>query len=1354
MNKLFGISYGSCFSTVFFTLIVFLTQTEYCEGNVRRIDTKDGLTNNEVTSFFQDDKGFMWIGTYDGLNRYDGNKFVTFRHDLSKANSLINNRVLSITADKRHNLYIGTESGISLYDPRTSVFKSLALQSQLDMKGRLIRGKINLIKEISPNQIAIASEIEGFLITEPGHELARSIPLKKNNTFQYNYNASSIAIDRYQKVWVMVNGVGLCVYDRVRKLLIPLLTEVKYGNCLIADGSGSLWIATDNGLYQYNAQRVLSRKIPNLKINHLYLNKNGELWISTDGKGILINSLGSNQLRPYSTNSQNRSLENPVIYSVFQDLENRVWIGTLRSGIILIDPNKLLFKNYSQVLDNKTNPNADFILSLCKDNSGNLWVGTDGNGIRLWNSTLSQFRYLKNIPGNLNSLSSNAVTDIKADKKNNIWINTWGGTLDSYNTSSGKFRHYTLVNTKTKTIDRFGWRIYIDNAGTVWASTYNGGLYRLNTKSDNFELFLPALKSILSFSESKDGEFWVGNRNSLIKINPASKKYISYSIGYSVRSIHHQQNGLLWIGTEGGGLLLFNKINKRFTRFSDKDGLANNSILNILEDKAGYLWLSTYGGLSRIHPASHKINNYSQSDGLQSNQFNYNAALVFSHHEFIFGSIKGFESFNPLLADSSSFNKSPFKVNLEAVSVSNGKPDAYLNYSEKNKSAYLLSLTVPYHKANISMEFSLPEFSSSDKIQYAYSLKGLDKVWKVSNNFKIANYSQLPSGQYKFLVKTTDRQGNWGTPVNLLDITVSPPWYATYWAISVYAICFIIIGIFYSKYKAGKRRIEYNIQVALREKAHEKDLNEKRLSFFTSISHEFRTPLTLILNPLKEILTQKSNDQESDAINIAYKNAKRLHNLVDQLLLVRKSEEHFDELDITRVNVKELCSELYSYFIQEARQKHIQYDLICDDQNCEASIDRGKLEIAIVNVLANAFKFTPVGGTISLRLDIRENEFFIEISDTGIGIDENIGEKLFENFFQIPFTQTRKTLGFGIGLFLARKIIFQHQGSISYTSKPAEGTRFFILIPFGKPAIKISSNLNVPAISREFFSAENEDNNDSLHQEQVPNISISDKKSILVIDDNKEIRAYIMSIFKQERIVYEAQDGISGLQMVRQYMPNLIISDLLMPGLTGLDLCRQIKADSGISHIPIVLLTGNNTEENMLAGINSGAVDYIVKPFDKALLLAKVNSLLLNNNQLQQYFLETITLKQSLLKVPVEFKEFLENCIEIIEANIDNENFNVLKLSREMGMSHSALYKKVKAISGLTISTFIRSIRLRKAAELMIRHNHNVNQASFHVGIADVKYFRLHFFNLFGMQPSAYIRQYRSSFQAQHTVVK
>jgi signal transduction histidine kinase/DNA-binding response OmpR family regulator len=557
-----------------------------------------------------------------------------------------------------------------------------------------------------------------------------------------------------------------------------------------------------------------------------------------------------------------------------------------------------------------------------------------------------------------------------------------------------------------------------------------------------------------------------------------------------------------------------------------------------------------------------------------------------------------------------------------------------------------------------------------------------------------------------------------------------------------------------------KTQAEYLREKAQREtervlNERDKEINEKRLSFFTNMAHEFRTPLTLIINPIKDLVLKARQQETGDSqeLNTVYRNARRLLTLVDQLLLFRKADAGADQLKITRLNFSSLCQEVYLAFVQQAKATKIDYQFECDNETLELYGDREQLEIILYNLLSNALKYTPPDGKITFSVKDTVDRVEANVADSGYGIPQETGDKLFERFYQVQQKGIPAKSGFGIGLYLVKQFVDSHKGKIWYRSEPGRGTTFYVQLPKGKEHLGEQTILEEPMAKTELLQELVAADGVLEHtaQEGKGEALIQEHQSLLVVDDDEQIRQYIARVFDQFTI-YQAESGEEGLKLARQYIPDIIISDVHMLALSGIDLCKTLKEDPAFSHIPVILLTGSSSAATKLQGVEGGADDYITKPFDKELLVARVVNLLKSRNSLQKYFYNEVTLQHNPLKISQEYKEFLERCIAIVERHLNNENFNVKTLALELGMSHSNLYKKVKSISGQSVNGFIRFIRLRKAAELLINTNHNVNETADAVGFNDIKYFRQQFSQLFGMNPSEYMKKYRKVFGKSFTL--
>jgi signal transduction histidine kinase/DNA-binding response OmpR family regulator/streptogramin lyase len=1195
-------------------------------------------------------------------------------------------------------------------------------------------------------------------------------------------------------------------------------------------------LGSDKGLYCYNivansygkVYNVGNKKLSFNNVVSLTLDKRKDLWIATNGGGVNILNTKTDEVNYLSTGVGKQSLTSGAVFAILEDQDSRKWIGTLRGGVNILEPQNERFHTivYNPATDNSSINNSVFSFYEAAD--GNLWMGIDGGGLRIWNRKLNTFTSYKHNPGDPFSLSDNSVTDIKGDYLGNIWIATYWGGVNFYNKATRTFRKYKFINQSDTATTSLTFLLYEDAQKNLWSGNLNLGLYRFNRQMDRFDLFDNRLKDLFALKEDKNGVLWGGNLSQLIQIDRENKKHAFYTIGKAVRSIYEDRIGNFWIGTEGGGLVLFDRKQKKITaRYTIEEGLCNNSVLNILEDQQGNLWMSTFNGLSKFNVKDRTFKNYYYSDGLQSNQFNFNAAVRLRSGELVFGGIKGFSLFHP--ENISSINSAP-KVIITGIKINNTPIEQDHAHINKVTGDIIEVIKVPYSKAVFSFDFAALEYSAPDKIQYAYYMDGWDRGWNYYGKNRTATYTHLAEGTYIFRVKSTNAEGVWKANEIRLKIIVLPPWYRSPWAYLFYLAVIGTALYYYQQYRAKQNRLQYEVEIAklnavnerserersqaelARERAErekgeaelalekaerekgqaelamekaelekeraerrmeqaerekervlnekEREINEKKLTFFTNISHEFRTPLSLIINPIKDLLTKKGEEHSKpdNELYVVYRNARRMLSLVDQLLLFQKAASGADQLKPSKLNIYNLAHEVYLCFVQQANTKKIDYLFDCPNEALEIYADREKLEIILFNLLSNALKYTSEGGYINLRIKETLDNVLIEVQDSGTGIPKEIGDKLFEKFYQSANSQS----GFGIGLYLVKQFTEQHKGFVSYVSEEGKGTTFELKLLKGKnhfdPDCIIQNTSREPVFLKELALEETVVEQNAAHFEQQSEpleAVVSEKQSILIVDDDEQIRQYLSQLFKTKFQVYQAQNGEEGIKLAKKYLPDLIISDIQMQGISGIELCKTIKEDASLGHIPVILLTASTSSEAKLQGVEGGADDYITKPFDKDILVARVSSLLKSRTTLQRYFYNEITLNnKNDLKISSEYKEFLEKCMAFVENHLDDETLNVKSLSAEMGMSHSSLLRKVKSVSGLSISAFIRSIRLRKAAELLINTNNNTSETAFQVGINDVKYFREQFSKVFGMKPSEYIKKYRKTFGSQYTLNK
>ncbi|WP_035651419.1 hybrid sensor histidine kinase/response regulator transcription factor [Flavobacterium sp. ASV13] len=1338
-----------------FILLFGFTSLSFAQDNpVKFLDISDGLSNNSVMTIFQDSDGYLWFGTYDGLNRYDGYNFKVFRNRINDKKSLSFNAIYNIEGDSRKNIWVGGANGISIYNKSTATFHPAGYLSS--NKKKILNGIIHQMRSVSENLFLVASQSLGLVSFENGLFVGKQIPLTVlgNKIGINNYDAIAIQEDKKNKhSWVYVRNVGICSYSYSSKTLKAVFSLSKEVKAMKLASDGNLWLGTDEGLFLFNTKTgiISDNYFPNkCSVTDLLVDKKKELWITTDGCGI-YKVIGTNKKAiPFNNVNDNQLAKSNSVWSLYEDKDGNIWFGSLRGGISMLSNSPKYFKN---IRYNAKDPAENFILSFCEDEKKNLWVGTDGAGLKYWNRKNNSYINYGN------KLSSPFITGIVRDNNNEIWLSTWAGGVNKINPKNNSVTQYSCFNPFTKQIEKNIWFVYKDSKANIWASATNeGSLYFFDRTKNSFVLFDKSVINLQCLTETSDGKLWGGNYTNLFSIEKNTRKINKVSIGNPIRCIHEDKDKNLWLGTQEGGLLLFDRKKNTFKRLTTDDGLPSNTILRLLEDKEGNLWMSTYNGVCRFDKKRQTFRNFSVNDGLQSNQFSFNAGIELSTGEFLFGGINGFNIFFPEAIKG--FNQknnlllSDFSVNNQSIEES--KVEVTNDDSTKMK-----EVSLDYDQTALSLEFVAIDYNNADKINYAYFLEGWDEQWNYVGQARKANYSRLPEGKYTFKVKTTNAKGGWNKEVSLISIEVLPPWYRTWWAYTLYLLGIAGALFVYLDYEKNKEALKYKVKIAELESKKEKEIAEKQSSMFTYISHEFRTPLSLIINPLKKAVQKErvENGSSGSDLAIAHRNARRLLSLVDQLLLFRKAENDADSLRLSPINVNKLCNEVYQCFVNQAKDKNIKYNFDIPDNEIEIIGDYEKIEISLFNLMSNAFKYTPIGGEISLKLTETISDVEMEISDSGEGIDKADIDVIFEKFRQINSKVSIST-GFGIGLFIVKYFVDKHKGKVSCSSEIGKGSIFKLTFLKGSSHFENAVITNDIQQRSQLFDELNVDDTEENNSVNTPisetdfrTVMLTEKRTILIIDDNDDIRNYLIKLFSENYMVYSAENGEEGLKLTKKHMPDLVISDITMEQMDGLELCRKIKESNDLSHIPVILLTASKNPETHLQGINDGADDYIMKPFDDDILVARVESLLKNRSNLRTYFLDSITLKENTQKVPAEYQFILKKCIDIVEANIHKKDFTIKTFAQEMGMSHRTLYTKIKIISGQTLNAFIRSLRIRRAAMLMLTEDMNIAQASAEVGFEDPKYFRQQFVKLFGMTPSEYIKKYKSSFNSDLNII-
>ncbi|MEH3113850.1 ligand-binding sensor domain-containing protein [Pedobacter terrae] len=889
---------------LFFFLLCIAGRTKADQHDERLFDINEGLSNNSVRCIFQDHYGYMWFGTYDGLNRYDGSIVKVFRNRLKDDYSLPHNYIYCIAEDAQNNIWVGTGQGVAIYNALSGKFAPAYYSSKRGDKPYQLTVAVNTIVRDSKGNLFIGTNGAGMFYKGKKDKYPYQILNSEKKQPLTNANITSIVEGNQNHVWITVSGIGLYHFDAQQKKLVMVNTETKLTNCMLAK-ENYLWVGTREGLYQFSIiygnkiPKVSSgKKLSNGNVLSLLLNPEYKLWIGTEGRGLSTLDLktlqfSQNKLTQYGANYTSGETI-PYMYS---DKDNRKWIARLNGGVVIIDSTKKHFQTFSNNPLIQNSLAHDYVSCLTEKASGDIWVGTDGGGISLYSVKTNRFSHFRHDPGKSNSLSNNLVTSILTDRAGNTWISTFGGGINRYHEQTQSFKRYHCINDKGPE-SNYIWLIYQDHQDIIWATAVvDGGIYKLNTQNDQFELFDASLSDLNAIKEDSFHQLWAGTSYDLVKIDTRAKKHIYYPVGKPVRAIFEDRNKNLWLGTEGGGLILFDRVKGKIkAQFSDAEGLCNNSVLNILQDDQGYLWLSTYNGLSRFEPASKAFSNYYSENGLSSNQFSYNAALRLRSGEMAFGSVKGFTLFNPKNFSSDKANLPP--PYLSSVYVNNRFISATDELVDQTNQERISELTVPYNDAVLSLTFSSIDFSDKGKIKFAYHLEGGNNGWMETTASSPVTFLRLTDGKYILHIKRNNYIGGWGAEHRLLIINVLPPWYRSWLAYLCYALLGSALIYAYNAYRVRQANLNYEIKAAQANAQKEKELSEKKFAFFTNVSHEFRTPLTLIINPLKDYIQHHPASGSKGGLDLVYQNAKRLLKLVDQLLLFRKVGGESEDLKI------------------------------------------------------------------------------------------------------------------------------------------------------------------------------------------------------------------------------------------------------------------------------------------------------------------------------------------------------------------------------------------------------------------------------------------------------------------------
>jgi signal transduction histidine kinase/DNA-binding response OmpR family regulator/streptogramin lyase len=1139
---------------------------------------------------------------------------------------------------------------------------------------------------------------------------------------------------------------------------------------LMLDKDGDVWIwripygvflfhPQDNSIRQFNENTSPSKLSSNL-VTQLVQDNNGLVWVATDHGGVTLIDKKNNFSTNYLLNDPKdpRSLSQNSITSLYKDDNGIIWLGTYKQGVNYLNGNLVKFPHYHHLESNARSLQYDDVNRFVEDKSGNIWIGTNGGGLIYFDRKNNSFKQFLHDPNNSNSLSSNVIVSLWMDHEDKLWIGTFYGGLNCFD--GKKFTHFRHSDNDASSLSNDNvWEIFEDRENNLWIGTLGSGLDVLDRKTNRFEHYRyqegkpgTLLSNYISaILQDKKGNLWIGTAIgvAVFEKNKTTPTFYHHENGLSnnnVICLLEDSKGRIWVGTREG-LNLFNEQTKSFQVFSSTDGLPDNAILNILEDDRQSLWISTPNGLcnavlkQKEDGLGLSIINYDETNNLQNREFNENAALKTKAGELIFGGPSGFNIIDP--------NKIIKPVNhpkivFTGLQILNNNVEV----GEEINNRVLLQQALPQlqsidlkYKENVfSIEFASLNFSHSNRDKYAYMLEGFNSDWLYADGSqRRVTYTNLDPGHYTFKVKILNDDGVW-SDVKILKINIAPPFWRTPLAYIFYTLAVFGILLLIRKITLDRIHMRFEMQQQRREAERAHAIEQLKTKFFTNVSHEFRTPLSLIISPLDKIIKNTNDEDQRKQLNLVHRNAKRLLNLVNQLLDFRKMEVQEVKLHPAIGDIIKFAEDISYSFTDIAEKKAIQFSFSSNAERLEIYFDKDKIEKILFNLLSNAFKYTHNNGTVSVRLiytpksEEEEGTLAIEVQDTGIGIPADKHEKIFERFFQTDVPDSMVNQGTGIGLAITKEFVRLHNGVITVKSEPEKGTCFTVTLP-AKKIHEISAHSAVAPVLIE-------DAEQIVFEESQSN---GKRKTIVIVEDNEDLRFYLKENLRGQYHVEEASNGREGWEKIKLLNPDLVVSDIMMPLMDGIELAKKIKSDTLTAHIPVILLTAMGSEEKQIEGFHAGVNDYITKPFTFEILASRIKNLLAQQKLLQKRFQKQIEVNPSEVTVTPVDEKFLKQALEIVEKFMDDADFSVEDFSREMCMSRVALYKKILSLTGKAPLEFIRSIRLKRAAQLLAKSGMSVSEIAYEVGFNNPKNFTKYFKEEFKVLPSQYSSEKRNS---------
>lgn len=1341
--------------------------------SVEQLDNTRGLSNSSVNAIFQDSENLMWIGTWDGLNRYDGNKFKIFRPELNNENSLSNQVILKIDEDNTGQIWILTMHGVNRYDKKTNTFRRYYFSRK--NKTTLSESEFNMALDSSKNVFCAVKDWGiGYFDGAEFQQIAiKNFPVNAVNRMEFTSSGELLILFENNELFSLIFNTGndgkkiisKCELISENTRTFGIVSNQKV--CIIStQGGANVYSLLDNKnqiLIKEDIQNVVGYTSDGLVLS------NKSNYFIMDSSGVFVNK------------SWVEHLKNQEITTLMQGSENVIWTGTDGDGLFKMYPHRKSFNLISKAQVPELSGGIVRVFSEVKGNS--FWVGTKGKGLfrfpsKFYLNSKEPLKY-ENFNESTSTLN-NAVYALCKGQDSLLFIGTDGDGISIYDLKKSKLISWPeIIESEQTDYFKSTYTIYQDKEGFIWLGTNGYGMIRFkiersveNLKVTQFKKFLAdneersTLSSNIIFSiiPKNENELWIGTRlGGLNLFNKRTGLFKSYKnkendplslSSNDILCLHTSLNDKLWVGTSFGLNLLEGIKNDGeavFKSFTVKEGLPNNTIHGIVSDKQSNLWISTNFGLSNYIIDESKFINFTKNEGLQNNEYSDGAYYQDPSTGFVFmGGIKGFNYFLPSKIVESTYIPD---ILIDKISGQNQEEPYYQGLVISPDSKSYPSIVLDHNQNFFDIELAALTYINSEKCKYAYQLKNFDQDWNTINNRRNISFTNVPPGKYSLWLKWSNSDGIWSDSVQAIDIQIKPIFWRSNIAIGMYSVLFFLFLLFVLSYYKKQQLLKQNIIFQKREE----EIHQNRLTFFTNIAHELQTPLTLIVGPSQKL--SKSgifNEKNRKFIDMIQRNASRLLFLTQQFLEFRKAEYDCLDVVVKQFDLVNLVEQITELFDEWALEKNIDYNLETPS-SLIGWFDKDKIEKIIFNLLSNAFKYTPENGRIKIKFFISGDDFKtlnIEVSNTGKGIPKDKLGYVFDRFFLSDTGKDYDTDKFrtGIGLAYIKRLITVLRGEIVVASKANKKTTFTVSLPCSKEVFnekELDQELSQVLISHHLkdiledvsTGSENTPNKISSLEDLTNN-----RKIVLIVEDERNIHVFLNELLKEKYKILTAYDGIEALRIVEKETPDIIISDLMMPEMDGIVLCKKIKSDIKTCHIPFIMLTAKNSILHRIEGLESGANSYIPKPFHPDHLLVRIQKLLEEKELILKHFTQNISVEDlSDLPIGNEEKDFISSVIELIRNNIENENLQSLYLEKELGMSSSQLYRKIKQICGFSPGDLIRTIRLKHAAKLLQKSSLTVSEVCYQSGFNNRSYFYREFKKIYNSTPKNYQLQYKSN---------